>query len=581
MGDRADELPTDEREALLAAFDRRLDDVRQSAQYRVGDLLISSLRSPRRLLRLPVDGWRLARELRAARQPRPLPTPCADPARPIVAATVLDTFSHQAFDPEWTQRPLPRDGVAELRTARPDLLFVESAWEGNGGAFRYDLSHFAKRPRSTLRRALQAAGDADIPRIFWNKEDPVHFDTFADAARAFDWIFTTDADCIDRYRRLAGHDRVAALPFAAQPRIHNPLGAPATRLPRACFAGSWQAENFAARGSNLELLLKPALDAGVLDIFDRMAAPDATGVPFPEPYRRAVLGHRPYSELLDEYRRYACFLNVNSVTTSPTMCARRVFELLACGTPVISTPSRAIDELFGDTVITVDSATATTAAIEQLLGDDDHRARVAHRGYRLVMSQHTYSHRVDTILEQLGIAPATQPPSVTVIARVESAGQVGRLSELIEQQVDVTVERVVTIGAAEYAGHSIAGRVPVVILPGTTSGAELNRALDAVDTRFVAFVDADADYGPHYLHDALLVHRFADAAVVGKRPDLEFVSTDAVDPATVLIDRQVWPTARFGESPDHEFTDLFAAATDAGHVIVATDRFNYAHTADV
>ncbi|MEK8227731.1 glycosyltransferase [Oerskovia sp. M15] len=31
---------------------------------------------------------------------------------------------------------------------------------------------------------------------------------------------------------------------------------------------------------------------------------------------------------------------------SPSMCARRVFEITACGTPVVTTPSRAIGEFF-------------------------------------------------------------------------------------------------------------------------------------------------------------------------------------------------------------------------------------------
>ena len=129
-----------------------------------------------------------------------------------------------------------------------------------------------------------------IPTVFWNKEDPVHFDDFADAASQFDWIFTTDADCIDRYVELAGHERVGALPFAAQPRLHNPIGAPRQRLARACFAGSWQADNYADRGADVELLLRPVLDAGLLDIFDRWRLPVRHGARFPAPYDRAVLG---------------------------------------------------------------------------------------------------------------------------------------------------------------------------------------------------------------------------------------------------------------------------------------------------
>ncbi len=316
-------LAADERAALIAAHERRVDALRNSAQYRVGELVIASARSPRRLVRLPVDLWRLRKELLAENLIAPLAPVTPEPARQVVVATILDEFSHQAFAPEWDQRPLGATSPADQLTAMgASLLFVESAWEGNGGAFRYDLAHFAKRQGSPLRDVLVAADKADLPTVFWNKEDPVHYEDFADAAGQFDWIFTTDADCIERYVKLADHERVAALPFAAQPRLHHPIGAPPQRLARACFAGSWQADNYADRGADVELLLRPVLDAGLLDIFDRMAAPGAHGARFPAPYDQAVLGSRPYAELLDEYRRYACFLNVNSVKTSPTMCSR-------------------------------------------------------------------------------------------------------------------------------------------------------------------------------------------------------------------------------------------------------------------
>ena len=350
-------LATDERVALIAAHERRVDALRNSAQYRVGELVIAAARSPRRLVRLPLDAWRLRKEMLARHGVVAPPAPVERPARTIHVATVLDEFSHQAFAPEWEQHPLrPADVAEQIATIGPSLVFVESAWQGNGGAFRYELAHLARREPSPVRQLLASARAASVPTVFWNKEDPVHFDTFAPAAGLFDWIFTTDADCIDRYRQLVGHDRVAALPFAAQPRLHNPLGAPAERVPRACFAGSWQADHYAERGADVALLLRPVLDAGLLDIYDRMAAPGATGARFPAPYDRAVLGARDYTDLLADYRRYACFLNVNSVKTSPTMCARRVFEILACRTPVVSTRSRAIDELLGDAVLTVDSA---------------------------------------------------------------------------------------------------------------------------------------------------------------------------------------------------------------------------------
>ncbi|MFP3454528.1 DUF3880 domain-containing protein, partial [Bacillus sp. SIMBA_154] len=65
--------------------------------------------------------------------------------------------------------------------------------------------------------------DHKIPTIFWNKEDPVHFETFLTTAKLFDFVFTTDIDCIHRYKAALGHDRVYLLPFAAQPLVNNPV----------------------------------------------------------------------------------------------------------------------------------------------------------------------------------------------------------------------------------------------------------------------------------------------------------------------------------------------------------------------
>ncbi len=592
-------LSSDERLALIAAHERRVDALRNSAQYRVGDLVIAAARSPRRLLRLPLDAWRLRKELLERHRVVAPPEPVARPARALHVATILDEFSHQALAPEWDQHALTTAPAAEqLATIGPALVFVESAWQGNGGAFLYELAHLASRDRSPVRDALTAATAAGIPTVFWNKEDPVHFDTFAPAAAMFDWIFTTDADCVARYRLLAAHERIGVLPFAAQPRIHNPIGAPATRLARACFAGSWQADHYAERGADVAMLLRPVLDAGLLDIFDRMTAPAATGARFPAPYDRAVLGARSYSDLLVEYRRYACFLNVNSVKSSPTMCSRRIFELLACRTPVISTPSRAIDELLGDTVITVDEPGDARAAVEQLVGDPEHRDRIGHLGYRIVMSRHTYGHRIDALLERIGLAVPSPAPHVAVLAPTNRPQFLDRLLANFAAQRDIDAELIVLANSERFDRADLDSRVAAIanarvihLAQGLTMGECLNVGLDATDARFVAKFDDDDHYGSHYLADALLVHRFVDAAIVGKKtffahlegpdetllrfPGNEFAFVNRVSGSTMLIDRAAFPDVRFGALNVGEDMDLCDRALAQGLGVFSADRYNY------
>ena len=58
----------------------------------------------------------------------------------LLVATILDPFSELALRYEWEQMPVQREGWREQLTARrPQLLFVESAWQGNQGEWRHAM----------------------------------------------------------------------------------------------------------------------------------------------------------------------------------------------------------------------------------------------------------------------------------------------------------------------------------------------------------------------------------------------------------------------------------------------------------
>jgi spore maturation protein CgeB len=97
------------------------------------------------------------------------------------------------------------------------------------------------------------------------------------------------------------------------------------------------------------------------------------------------------------------FLNVNAIRESRTMFSRRVFELLASGASVVSSPNAGIRELFGDVVPLVESADAARAAITRFIDDDAYRARIADRGIELVAAGHTYAHRMREICDAVGL----------------------------------------------------------------------------------------------------------------------------------------------------------------------------------
>ena len=342
------------------------------------------------------------------------PIPEAFISRPeLRVAAIADEISWRCWQYEAQLVPLRTDDwQARLSEGHFDLLFVESAWEGPGGDWGrhlYGLPRRSRRSEDLLGLIVDFCRKRDIPTVFYSKEDPVDRRGFLAAAERFDFVFTTDEDSMAYYERKLGHDRVACLPFAAQPRIHNPDRLTGKRDGGVFFAGTWYAKRHRQRRKQAASILKPALDYG-LEILDRVELRADPDYAWPPEYHAAMVGSLPYTRMVEANKHYRVGLNLNSVTRSPTMLSRRVFELLASGTPVISSPSAAISRFFGDDVVLVsESAADTREQIEKLTSDDEYWRELSERGVSRIRAGLTYSRRLDHVLEQIGRGGHAEP----------------------------------------------------------------------------------------------------------------------------------------------------------------------------
>ena len=526
----------------------------------------------------------------------------------LTAAVILDDFSLRAFHYEWHQVVLTRrDWRAELAAQPVDLLFVESAWHGNADEWQYQLTG-TSGVKESVRELVAHCREQGIPTVFWNKEDPPHYDDFLECARLFDVVLTTDVNKIPDYHRDLGHDRVGVLPFAAQPAVHNPA------RPRngfherdVAFGGMYFAHKFPERREQMDVLLGGAHDASAkldrgLEIFSRYLGHDER-YQFPEPLHQHVVGSLGYDQMLTAYKAYRVFLNVNSVVDSPSMCARRIFEITACGTPVVSTPSEAVRRYFShDQLSVVADREHAADVIRALVRSPELADRMVHRAQREIWAQHTYTHRVETIVERAvpQLAVARTRPSVTVLLCTNRPHRLPDALRGIAAQVDVELDVVLVAHGFDPRARDVQRvvedcgiqRVTTVAADASlTLGECLNLAVEHATGDVLSKMDDDDYYAPRYLADLLDALRYANADVVGKQghymyvesqdatlvrfPHREHRYTDFVMGPTITGYREVFRQIPFQRRSTGEDTSFLAAVGEAGYVIYSADRFNF------
>ena len=461
----------------------------------------------------------------------------------IPVMSVLDEFSRACFSPQANlvePRPDNWEGLVELYS--PKFLFVESSWKGNYGSWQYRVSSYANPPGAELQHMAKGFRDRGLPTVFWNKEDPVHFENFIAAAGNFDYVFTTASEAVSRYQEKT-KAKVGVLQFAAEESLHNPIDS-SRRNDKVCFAGSFYANRFADRRDD-QLMLLDAASKFDLDIYDRNFVPAGSAksdFAFPERFDKFVRGRLPYTAIGRAYREYRVFLNVNSVIDSPTMFSRRVFELLACGTPVVSTWSRGTEETFGqDLIWHVRNREEAEEALQVLLSNDDEWRRRSLMGIRAVLNQHTYRHRFNQVCEAIGVQRPVHDPfsEVLVVSEVENEEELSSVVAGFRRQelASDTKAKLLVLGRGELSSVDVEGVGDYIetVLP---VHEVVNMAGKTERLGMLGVMSPNALYGRHYLQDMLNAARYSGAAVCGKGYGEDAVECRrgvALDPRSLVL----------------------------------------------
>ena len=415
--------------------------------------------------------------------------------------TIMDEFSFNCFKDYFDLVNVSfADWQNQFSVHKPDFFLLESAWKGH----EFQWEHKINRRDDQLLKLLTYCRDNKIPTVFWNKEDPVHFNTFLSTAVQCDYVFTTDVDCISRYKSILGHERVYMLPFAANPKIHNPISK-FDRKTGASFAGAYY-RKYSNRNENFASIVKALESELDLDIFDRFFNSDDKRYSFPDEYKKYIKGNLPYEEIDKAYKGYEYGINLNTIKQSQSMFARRVYELMASYTAVISNFSRGLRINFGDLVVSSDYESrihTSLSKFKSVLRENKYNA------LRKVLSENTYRHRGQYILSKICTEYEFNKVNKTIlfIGLVNDNSDINRITANTNRQKNILKKTIFVSNNNELLKKN-----------DVLSEEDLIRNIDQIIVGFDYFIVINSmDYfGVNCVYDMTLVDEFFDFDIVTK-----------------------------------------------------------------
>jgi spore maturation protein CgeB len=323
------------------------------------------------------------------------------------------------------------DGVlAALDAVQPDLLLA-----------------MAQSPLTPA--VLAEVRRRDVPSAFWFVEDHRLFAYWKELVGAYDYFFAIQTgDFLAEGERLSA-GRVAYLPCAADPAVHRPLA-----LGAAEQAALGAPVSFVGAGyRNRRLAFRALLDLGL-----RIWGSDwaAAGVLDAAVQREGA--RIPTEDAVRIFNATAVNLNLHSSTYVDGVDPRgdfvnpRTFEIAAAGAFQLVDLRSLLPPLFrpGEEVATFGDAAELRDRVQHWLARPEERAAIAAAGRARVLAEHTYRHRMETLLETVCArdgerlrARAARVPTVAQAARAEAETPLGGLLRRLPPATPFTLDGIV------------------------------------------------------------------------------------------------------------------------------------------
>jgi spore maturation protein CgeB len=331
---------------------------------------------------------------------------CASALREL--GHMVETFEAPAFHGAFTALKTLRVGTDRLDYLENSFLQVVSqAVLAKAETFAPDLVlAMAQAPLS--RQALKRLRRDGVPTAMWFVEDHEVFPYWKAFAPLYDLFAVIQKGDFPRKLAEAGQPNSMYLPLAADPAVHRPLELSAVERRKYGSELSFVGAGYPNRRLAFRQLAS----------FDlRIWGSDWDGESVLAPFLQRQGERIETDEVVKIFNATDINLNLHSSVRPGVLVGDgdfvnpRTFELAACGAFQLTDRRGLLPELFREGELALFSGMPELLqAIEHYRAHPDERAAVAARGRARVLAEHTYVHRMRTLLERAAsLMPARGP----------------------------------------------------------------------------------------------------------------------------------------------------------------------------
>jgi hypothetical protein len=423
---------------------------------------------------------------------------------------ILDSFTETCLSYELNLLPLTvKNYIEVLEDDNIDFVLFESAWQGNNGEWSNCIANYNNEKGKNsiyLNEILSIINNKRIKKVFYNKEDPIHYNKFIDFAKLFnkdnDLVITTDDSMVDNYKSL-GIINVISFPFCCQPIIHNPVNKKVIPNHNLIFPCSYYQRTFPDRCTIMDDMLD-SINLEKVDIFDRQYVYNKMVLQcdkfikqrydyrFPDRFTSRVKGYLNYNQLLHITKKYKAVLNINTIQDSPSMFSRRVMECASLGIPIISNKSIGMTNIFGNYVIHYKDV----KNINKILNYPIYRKYLGNQLYKIAMKKYKYSDLIKQITNIFNLEDKTNNVKLLCIIFMDSISNLSRFLKYMKKYDYVIISD--TIKSELY---------------NVKSYNDIN-SIRGYD--YYCLMNESCNYENDYIENMLLPFLFTDSNIVGK-----------------------------------------------------------------